>query len=676
MYDTDWSFWFKRVETPDASFEGTNSNGQFKPQLWKTNVAQNDPYTGNRSNLDSYFEGPFYFTYHSVIHRIGDDKVTIRKYNDPRGSAPANTFTTLKTGFSLTEKNVSDGARRHHVLGANANYNKFITITFDDASADRRTSSAHASHSPATCCVGSENIIRFATKPNGWPWSLSATVLIETYSGGSNHPRAGRQTTPGRQTWNMKIGSISVPAGQRSGEMFQFADEIRYNSYVRMSYQVVQAGTNTYNDYASRTPVAILSEYISKIQPNAYAEAGWYQGSGGGGSNQGVDALKIRSSQWSGAARATTGGGWRGANQVLPGGAVYTLDTGTGADPGTYGAHLHYGIATWQPIVPDPAGDTSLGQAFADAGTNVSQYSLTSAQQRHTEYRNSAIDAINKYRVVQWVQNGVAGPNAWSSPSAKIEKPNQDISILGGALRTNSDSKYMPKTAGAMGSIGAGEGDLDIISESTTDVYWRVSSDHNGNIRVVSGTSFSSVQSASYTAGTVVASRTQTTPSLSGDIAELEQKTQIISQFMASIERNNGFDPTAMNNTLYDNNVWYNETWPGVYVLHRTTDFTIGFDTFISSTNGPHIRSAALDPALCPPNEGGQSDMYNTANLSQFRVNRYPESAPGVPANVDEFIGTFGIPGMSGRTMIMPNIENSLQSKKFYIPNATVQDLK
>ena len=79
-------------------------------------------------------------------------------------------------------------------------------------------------------------------------------------------------------------------------------------------------------------------------------------------------------------------------------------------------------------------------------------------------------------------------------------------------------------------------------------------------------------------------------------------------------------------------------------------------------------RSSALDPALCPQNKG-QSDLYTNAYLSQFLVDSHSDAkiANGKP---DHYIGTF-----KDVDILMPDMESMYVSKKFWIPNANVQDL-
>ena len=106
---------------------------------------------------------------------------------------------------------------------------------------------------------------------------------------------------------------------------------------------------------------------------------------------------------------------------------------------------------------------------------------------------------------------------------------------------------------------------------------------------------------------------------------------------------------------------WYNEGFDGIYLVKQETRMEIGFGY-------TDTRQSALDPALDPPNKG-QSDLYTNAYLSQFTVDSHSDAtiAAGKP---DHYIGTF-----KDTDILLPDMESMYISKKFYVPNANVQDL-
>ena len=81
------------------------------------------------------------------------------------------------------------------------------------------------------------------------------------------------------------------------------------------------------------------------------------------------------------------------------------------------------------------------------------------------------------------------------------------------------------------------------------------------------------------------------------------------------------------------------------------------------------MRGAVLDPALCPPNKG-KADLFSTAFLSQFCVNDTSDASIA-SGKGNQYIGTF-----KGKDIRLPEMQGMYQSKKFYIPNVNVQDLR
>ena len=96
-------------------------------------------------------------------------------------------------------------------------------------------------------------------------------------------------------------------------------------------------------------------------------------------------------------------------------------------------------------------------------------------------------------------------------------------------------------------------------------------------------------------------------------------------------------------------------------MVKQLATFNSGFA--VSST-----RTSSLVPALCPQNKG-QSDLYTKAFLSQFCLDSQSDAtiAQGKKLN---YLGTF-----KDADITMPDMESMYVSKKFYIPNANVQDL-
>lgn len=148
---------------------------------------------------------------------------------------------------------------------------------------------------------------------------------------------------------------------------------------------------------------------------------------------------------------------------------------------------------------------------------------------------------------------------------------------------------------------------------------------------------------------------------LTGDAKEIDDATFFITNFVSALNRNKGTDYTAEWVDGPTEGKWYNDAFDGVYLARQQTTFNVGF-AFSAS------RVSALDPALDPQNKG-QSDLYTSAFLSQFCVDSRSEAAIA-QGKVKNYIGTF-----KDIDITMPDMESMYISKKFYIPNANVQDL-
>ena len=145
---------------------------------------------------------------------------------------------------------------------------------------------------------------------------------------------------------------------------------------------------------------------------------------------------------------------------------------------------------------------------------------------------------------------------------------------------------------------------------------------------------------------------------LSDESKELDDRTKVVTNLLTVLTRNEGNDKTASWAT--SDGKWYNEAFDGICYVRRETSFEVGF------LDSP-IRSAALDPNLTPVNKG-QSDLFSTAFISQFRLNdksdAYTSEAPG-------YVGKF-----KGQNVILPGAENMYKTRVFSIPNVNVQDLR
>lgn len=145
----------------------------------------------------------------------------------------------------------------------------------------------------------------------------------------------------------------------------------------------------------------------------------------------------------------------------------------------------------------------------------------------------------------------------------------------------------------------------------------------------------------------------------SNDLYMLNLKTGLISNVINSVTRNAGQDTNASWAT--DDGKWYNEANDGIYVVAQAMTYKVGLGI-------PNKRIAALDPALCPP-QNSKGDVFSTAFISQFRLDDKSTSDKATGKG-SGYLGTF-----EDIEVFIPNIENMFISRPFSIPNATVQDL-
>ena len=475
---------------------------------------------------------------------------------------------------------------------------------------------------------------------------LNGDVTVDVYAGNGSNKSIGNEHTTG--IINTKTPFGSNISGNSTGYMVRNTKPIKFYPYIQMTYQGSSGG--------SKIDTYVLSENISEILPNDFAEAAWFNSGTVSG-----PTLNMSSNQWSIHAKATEGDdGWQGRNQVLPGGAMYTLTTKENS--------TRVALVTWQTIV------TGTERSNLASTLNSNEYTMSSAENAHKEYVNTAIDTIESLRVVQWVNADVNATNAWddNGKSVVILEPETDLSSLGLNNKSSAEQKHQI-TADIDGrGNGANEGDLDIINNNAlSNTYFKVFSDTSGNIYLAK--SIGSLEALSgvngtqtYPVGDVTVTKIldksvkweDVSSMLTGEAEELNTRTLIITNFVKSLERNSGRDITA---SWVSDGKWYNEAWDGIIVVRQSNLLEVGF-------GNPGIRSAALDPNLSPM-KSGTSDYFTKAFLSQFRVNTRSESesAEGKP---DRYIGTF-----KGQDITLKNMEMMYTSKRFFIPNVNVQDL-
>ncbi len=516
----------------------------------------------------------------------------------------------------------------------NGVYKKNLTIQLNVANeSDLNTHSVHSY---------TGNIFKLAQHSYNNVESHSGELNINVFRG-SNSKSSGNETIKNEvQTitpfgWATSINS--------AGYMIQQSTPIQFYPYIRMTYQTT--GSSVKHD------VNVLSQFYSEILPNDFAEAAWYN------VNEN-ESLLLSSTQWSLHAKAINGGQpWNGRNQVLPGGAIYQLSTGE--------APTKVALVTWQTIVESDI----RNMIYNTLPSN--EYTLGKANAEHKVFVDQAKLLIENLRIVQWVNGDANATNAWTNNgrAVKITGGGENLSPLGLSGTTSSEAKYHLK--GDSATDAANEGDLDIIrSVDSQDVYFKVFANTSGDIylaksigdieslRRINGTN---LHGSGAVTVTKILSKNDTIADidnkLTGDAKELNDRTLIVQNIAMSLERNKGMDMGA---SWVTDGRWYNESMDGIVVVRKSTILDVGF-------NKPGVRTSVLDPKITPPSNG-QSDMFNRVHLSQFRVDS--KSTASIAQNKPNgYIGTF-----KNKDISLKDVENIYVSKKFYIPNVVVSDLR
>lgn len=476
------------------------------------------------------------------------------------------------------------------------------------------------------------------TATDGSTTAYNGTVTINTYKG-LNKKSIGNSTNSSQVNTTTPFGgSTSIHS---AGYMIQQATSLDFYPYVWMTWMTTGSG--------NKNRTSVLSQYYSEMKPNNFAEAAWYN------SNE-DESLIMTSTQWSLNARAVNADDdhkWRGRNQVLPGGAIYQLSTGD--DP------TKVALVTWNTVLDDNQRNTLSN------GISSNEYTMTEANAEHANYTKNAKAILEGLQVVQWANGNTNASSAWSNngQSVKITGSGQSLSALGSSNVTSSESKYrlgLDSSADA-----ANEGDLDVInSADSTDVFYKVFASPDGNIYLaksignmgaLDNINGNNPNSNGQVSVTQVLSKDGTVNGLTGEAKDINDRTMAITNLVQCLERNTGNDSSA---SWAPDGRWYNEAFNGYTIVRKCTTFSVGL-------NKPSIRSAAVDPRLCP-SSSGQSDMYSKAVLSQFKLDNKSSNTPaGKSAG---FIGSF-----EGKDITLPDMDSMYTSKKFYIPNVTVQDL-
>lgn len=592
----------------------------------------------------------------TTIWRGCVDTVTLAKYKQSDMSGYSN----LATLFGSANSNPAKRA-------TGAEYSRPITLTLNGTPSSVVISHSYSGHGSGTAT------------PTMTPDTIDFTgsVKIFCYAGVSH----GLSSTD--------IGAIQgVTSGRFLINSFNKKCEttLKFNPYIRMSFQYTQDGydTTSYNTEGAKLfkPLAqpgntfngalgtylkdrtayVLSDKQSSILPTNAIEVGWYNPT----QTSGKYGLQMTSQQWSIHNRATNGSEWRKPNQVLPGGAMYQLNT--------TGTETTLRAITYSAMV-NPT-DTWID------GATANEYSAAQVTKNNNEFIEQYRDIVENYKVVQWVNKDWSLNMPWDNNNAvKIERGGESLSKLGLSTKASTDSKYL-LFAGNSGN-GASEGDIDILSESYVVTMYKIFTDSEGNVYFAkqqsspsktpatedtfSGlmTQLANTNGTNPTGAILLGTRTQNVDQVmasiqtsNNEVYQVDQKTGAVRNVLNAISRNRGNDENA---AWVTDNKWYNEAFDGYYVAMQTMTYKVGF-------KDPSRRVSVLDPNLCPA-KSSTSNIFTNAHVSAFRLNDKSDSAKA-SGKGSGYMGTF-----FGIDAFMPDVENMFYTRPFYIPNANVQDL-
>lgn len=440
--------------------------------------------------------------------------------------------------------------------------------------------------------------------------TYTATLAVKSFIGAQNSGSA----TSGNVTSSFTAGGVTF--NHAKGYPISSENWIKFYPYVQMAYDTPATAVDG-SGVVTRA-VNVLAAHESSIKPVDYVEVGWTN------SNP-ANSLTLNSTQWSTHKRAVDK--W-GKNNVLPGGAIYTLDTKSNVSK--------VGITTWQHYIPsDQINNVTAGNNY---------FTQAEAEERDKSLNNQIKSSLESVDVVQFVDRDATKSNAFGGIKLNAAGGQE---VYGN--KTSNDPKYWLKRGTPVNSHKADEADLDIINESRTLTYYKVNADVNGKIYIsksTNGTTWTTLDTLE---------KNQTANNITNTEAKaLDDRTKLVTNFINALDRNKGNDPTVGNGPA-----WYNEAWDGICVVKIDTVYDVGFKT-------PVTRSAVLDPKLTPVKES-TSDKFTKWYISQFRLNEKSSIHSG---KANGYVGK-----INGIDIILPEMHNMYQSRKFYIPNATVMDL-
>lgn len=326
---------------------------------------------------------------------------------------------------------------------------------------------------------------------------------------------------------------------------------------------------------SSKTILNVLSEYERTVIPNDYAEVTVSENSG---------KLSVSSNMWatdkSIQSLINKSGTAIGANSALKGGATYYVNT-----PNTGKIN----VTTYQAVV-----DASEARNYVDTDF----LTPADAEDKHNQLVMDLEDTLNaSYNVVQYVNNK-ATSDVTKSSSTKVGNGADISSLSNGNSTASTDKKYYLNGTGE----SANSPSLDAAATGITTSYYRFFTLPNGNMYLVSGNSYSNVQTSmknilnavkanggndttgsSGTSQYVILTKGEKSSNLADTGLDktaktINSKTNIVTKMLKTLERNSGEDTNA--SWASTDGAWYNEGCLGVTIMVQKTTVEVGIHTY------------------------------------------------------------------------------------------------
>ena len=407
----------------------------------------------------------------------------------------------------------------------------------------------------------------------------------------------------------------------------QTAGSATFYPYIKMRYD-----NNTQNNKS----VYVLSQSRRTVTFYDYASVGI-----SGGDKE----LTINSNQWSTHSDAmnnilskfssrtlSTTEENRIKSSVLPGGATLSLSVNSSNT-------RQIVVKTIQAYL------TGSGKTQVDVTGGTSTSSLptdrTQLESIHTSLVSSVSGVASQAYIAQYICTG-AKLNSSEMTGAQFVQPGQEFT--GNGTRFSVDTKYHFNSYT--------DSKLNTHVNSPSYSTYTFYTDTMGNIRCSKNNT-----SPSETSGTIVCTKGSNTLT-GGDsvMREINTKTGVVLALRKGLVDNEGNDTEA---PWAPDGKWYNEAFDGVTYLYAVSTIDIGIWD-------PLERSTVLDPKETPQ-QTSKGSFFTEFNSSFFRS----MISGGPTVNVGTFVNS------NGKSRTLPlNFGDLYESKVFYIPNVTTQDLK